>query len=100
MPRFVNQGTGIPNVDKQLDRLNHILEPIENSDWLHGVIIYGQKIKANTQTQIEHGLGTTPRSWQVCGLRNAAVIWQVADANERYLNLQASHDCQFDIRIW
>lgn len=88
-------------IDTELSKVSQAADTIAaTNESVQGRVIYGVKLNAMTATKIEHGLGNKPRSWDSCGIRNPAFIWQYGEADEREITLVASIACQTDIRIW
>ena len=82
LARMKLQSTGLPTVDTELEDLHHnTLDPTENQPaGGQGQVVYGVTLAAGVQKLVAHGLGYTPRSWSVWGLRTKAVVWQSAVA--------------------
>jgi hypothetical protein len=96
--------TGDADIDRALDILKDSIGRV-GSKTAENIpdkrrVIYGLDIFAGTPLRVEHGLGTTPRSWTVCGLKAPAVISQDGDSNSRYLTLVTTADASFDIEVW
>jgi hypothetical protein len=93
------QSVSDEKTDVQFDKFKHGMDQLFQ-DVLTGNEILQCKLKANTLTQVEHGLGIKPKNWFILGLRNCAVVWQPVEANEKYLPLQATCDCEFSIKVF
>lgn len=103
--------TGNADIDRSLDILKDAIDragarSAENEPDKRRVI-YGLDITNASPLRVEHGLGTVPRSWKLCGLRKVVpvpgtsfVISQDGDANSRYLTLIATGKATFDIEVW
>lgn len=101
-PPVPSRKTGNAAVDSQLERTNNgILDSVRKLPGVQGTVLYGLTLKANVATTIDHKLGTKPRSWQVCGVRDVfANFCQVGEADNRQIVIKASADVTFDLRIW
>ena len=93
------QSVGDPRSDVQFEKVKDTIERI-SKDFLGGNEILGQKIKANTVTPIEHGLGMVPKSYILMAVRNCVIIWQPQAATDKYLYLQSTGDAEFDIKVF
>ena len=95
------KSTGNEYVDREIDKVSQAVSDAgDKNETAQGRIIYDVRLAALTPTQIDHGLGSKPRSWTVCGQRNMAVLWQVGEADAKTITLCATGVLVCDIRIW
>ena len=94
------RATGDSASDVELARIKDALDRLASSELVQGHVLYRVRLKAAARTLVEHGLGVAPRSWEACGLRQGAVVWQPGEATDKHLPLQSSVDCTCDVKVW